>query len=122
MPDPGSIKPTPVALFEQGGIESVSLVFLTPAAAENLRSALQSALAGTEALAQSTWPHSICSFPVRPQFKGREQFISFHIDPGKTPFTRTQVLRTRVKNALNIIFVLIGLVVFVRWLWGAMGV
>jgi hypothetical protein len=122
MPDPSSIKPTPVALFEQGGIESVSLVFLTPTAAKNLRDGLESALATPEALGRATWPKEICSFPVRPQFKGREQFISFHIDPGKTPFTRTQVLRTRIKSALNVIFVVIGLVVFVRWLWGAMGV
>jgi len=61
MPDAGSIKPTPVALFEQDGIESISLVFLTPAAAKNLRDSLEFALVTPDALSRATWPREICS-------------------------------------------------------------
>jgi hypothetical protein len=78
MPDPRSIKSTPVALFEQAGIESVSLVFLTPAAAENLRGALQSALATADAQAQATWPSNLqFSRSSTVQGAGAVHFVSY---------------------------------------------
>jgi hypothetical protein len=121
MPHPGSTKSTPVGLFEQGGPQCVSEVLLTPDAAKELRDALQFALATPEAQETASWPGEIIAFPVRPQFKGREQFVSFHIKAGKTPFTPREMIRRRTKDLLNVIFVCIGLFVFVRWLGGVIG-
>ena len=122
MPQKGSTKSTPVGLFEQGGAQCVSEVLLTPDAAKELRDALQFVLATPEAQEKASWPGEIIAFPVRPQFKGREQFVSFHIKAAKTPFTHIETIRRRTKDILNIIFVCIGLVAFVRWLWCVIGV
>src|SRR5215470_5080220 len=104
MPEKGSTKSTPVGLFEQGGAQCVSEVLLTPDAAQELRDALQFALSTPEAQEKASWPGEIIAFPVRPQFKGREQFVSFHIHATKTPFTRNETIRRRARDILNIIF------------------
>jgi hypothetical protein len=119
MPEVGSTKSLSVGLFEQGGPQCVSQVLLTPDAAKELRDALQFALATPEAQEKASWPGEIIAFPVRPQFKGREQFVSFYIKAVKTPFTPIEIIRRRTKDVLNVIFVCIGLVALVRWLYGA---
>ena len=118
MPEAGSTKSLRVGLFEQGGPQCVSQVLLTPDAAKELHDALEVALATREAQEKASWPGEIVAFPVSPQFKGHDQFVSFHFRGEKTPFTRTATIRRRTKDILNIIFVCIGLIVFVRWLWG----
>ena len=121
MPEKGSTTSLPVGLFEQDGIEAVSRILLTPDAAKKLRDALQSALATPEAQEKASWPGELVAFPVSPQFKGREQYVSFHIDAGKTPLTRFEIIRRRIRSLLNVIFVCIGLFAFIRWLWGVIG-
>ena len=122
MPGMGSTTSLRVGLFEQGGPQCVSQILLTPDAAKELITRLEATLATPEAQEKASWPGEIVAFPVSPQLKGHDQFVSFHFKAAKTPFTRTEMIRRRTKEFLNIIFVCIGLIVFVRWLWGLIGV
>ena len=121
MPEKGSTSSLPVSLFEQDGDFAVSRILLTLDAAKKLRDALQSALAAPEALEKASWPGEIVAFPVIPMFKGREQYVSFHINSGKTPFSRSESWRRRIWGLLNVIFVCIGLIAIVSWLLSLIG-
>ena len=108
-------KPLSVGLYEQRGIESVSMVLLSPDAATELVRQLQLALATPTSRSDASWPQRVCSFPVAPQFKGREQYVSFHLLTVATPFTKFEVIRLHLVGIIRSALWLIGLITSIRW-------
>jgi hypothetical protein len=110
-----------VGLYDKGGVVSESMILLTPESARCLSDALRSALDSPEALAQSAWPGKLCTFAVSPQFRGREQYISFHLDAGPKPLSSMGVRWRRAKDAFAFLLAFLGFVWLVRWLLSTVG-
>jgi hypothetical protein len=116
-------KPSPIVkLYESGGAICSTVVLLQPAAAQDLVAALQQALATPDAIASASWPREVCIFSVSPHTRGREQYLSVHLDSGPQPYSKWQLRRQAIKRNLSFTLALIGLVSSIRWLMRIAGV
>ena len=111
-----------VGLYEKGGVVFESMILLTPESARCLCDALRLALESPEAAAQSAWPGTLCSFSVSPQFRGKEQYLSFHLDAGPKPLSPTGVRWRRARDTVTFLLTGLGFVCLVRWLLSTLGV
>lgn len=100
---------------------SESMILLTPESARCLSDALRSALDSPERAAQSAWPGTLCVFAVSPQFRGKEQYLSFHFDAGPKPLSPMGVHWRRAKDTVTFVFMVLGFVCFARWLFSTLG-
>jgi hypothetical protein len=113
-------RPT-VGLYDKGGVVSESMILLTPESARRLSDALRSALESPEVTALSAWPGKLCAFSVSPQLRGREQYISFHLDAGPKPLSSMGVSWRRAKDTFAFLLMVLGFVCLVNWLLSTVG-
>jgi hypothetical protein len=114
-------RPPIVQLYASGGIICSTIILLQPVAAQYLVEVLQLALATPDAIASSSWPRKVCSFSVSPHTRGREQYLSVHLDSGPQPYSEWQLRRQAIARNLSFAFALIGLVSSIRWLINLFG-
>jgi hypothetical protein len=108
--------PPLVGLYQRGGMISYTTVLLPPEAAKRLVDELQAAVASPESIALASWPRDVCAFPVTPQTRGKEEYLSIHLDSGPKPYSKWQLRGQAAQRAANFIFWSIGVVASVRWL------
>lgn len=108
-----------VGLYDRGGMISYTNVLLSIAAAVRLRDELGSALANSESIALASWPRKVCSFPVSPHTRGKEEYCSIHLDAGPKPYSKWQIRGQSFIKSIHSIFWLVGVVTFIRWVLGA---
>jgi hypothetical protein len=113
--------PPIVQLYESGGMICSTIVLLQPEAARYLVEALQLALATPDAIASASWPRKVCNFSASPHTRGREQYLSVHLDSGPQPYSKWQLRRQAIVRNLSFAFALIGLVSSIRWLINLFG-
>jgi len=53
---------------------------------------------------------------VTPQTRGKEEYLSIHLDSGSKPYSKSQLRGQAAQRAVNLIFWSIGVVASVRWL------
>ena len=94
------------------------MILLSAEAARSLGDALTTALASPEASSLASWPRELCAFPVSPQFKGREQYVSFHLDSGSKPFSLGHMRWIQARDALGFLMAVVGVICSIRWLVG----
>ena len=111
--------PVTAGLYEQGGAVTVSMILLPRQAATTLREALQSALDSADASKLAAWPRELCKFQVNPHFKGREQYVSFHLDLGAKPMSPGQVRWRRFRDTVVFLMTAVGFVCSAWWLLDA---
>jgi hypothetical protein len=117
-----TLRPQPlVGLYQRGGMISYTTVLLPPEAAAQLVDELHGALASPEATALASWPREVCSFPVRPQTRGKEEYLSIHLDSGPKPFSKWKLRRQAAARMANFVLWSIGAVALIRWLLGIVG-
>ena len=119
MPSDNSLT---VGLYDQGGAVSLSRIMLPPETARSLRDALAAALDSSEATSLAAWPRKLCAFPVSPQFKGKEQYVSFHIDTGQKPLSRAGVRWRRARDLFIFAMILVGMACSAHWVLHILGV
>ena len=117
-----SVNSLTVGLYDQDGAVSMSRILLPPETARSLRDALVAALDSSEAASLVAWPRELCAFRVSPEFKGIEQYVSFHIDTGQKPLSRAGVRWRRARDFLTFAMILVGIACSVHWVLHMLGV
>jgi hypothetical protein len=117
-----TLRPRPlVGLYQRGGMISYTTVLLPPEAAAQLVDELRVALVSPEAMALASWPREVCSFPVTPQTRGKEEYLSIHLDSGPKPYSKWQLRRQAAARFVNFVLWSIGAVALIRWLLDMVG-
>jgi hypothetical protein len=115
------ITPSTVGLYDKGGAVSFSHILLPPETARRLHDALRAALDSPEATGLAAWPRELCAFPVSPQFRGKEHYISFHIDAGPKPLSPAGVRWRRARDVFFFVMTIVGIASSGRWLLHLLG-
>jgi len=92
------------------------MVLLPVDTATRLAEDLRQALSSPESIALASWPREVCSFPVSPQTRGLEEYLSFHLDSGPQPYSTWQLRGQALVKVLHFVFWSIGVVSLIRWL------
>jgi hypothetical protein len=72
-------------------------------------------------MALASWPREVCSFPVTPQTRGKEEYLSIHLDSGPKPYSMWQLRRQAAARVVNFVFWSIGVVALIRWFLDVVG-
>ena len=110
-----------VGLYQRGGMISYTTVLLTVDAASRLLEELRDALASPNSIALASWPREVCSFPVSPQTRGKEEYLSIHLDSGPKPYSSWQLRGQAAMRVVNFVFWSIGVVASIRWILNVVG-
>ena len=110
-----------VGLYQRGGMISYTTVLLPLEAATRLLESLRDALVSPDSIALASWPREVCSFPVSPQTRGKEEYFSIHLDSGPKPYTKWQLRGQAAIRAVHFIFWSIGVVTSIRWFLNSVG-
>jgi hypothetical protein len=110
-----------VRVYERGGELSSTIVLLPVEAAAQLTAELQLALASPESQALASWPREVCTFPVSPRTRGREQYISIHLDAGAQPYSTWALRRRAALSTLYFALGIIGAITVLRLLLSVVG-
>jgi hypothetical protein len=110
-----------VRVYDRGGMISSTIILLPLDAAARLVEELRQALASPESIALASWPREVCSFPVSPQTRGKEEYLSIHLDSGPQPYSKWQLRGQAAMKTIHFIFWVIGVVSSIRWFLNSVG-